>query len=107
MTGHWNEVGWPDQMEEDNDDARQEKVKELHLLKTDLFMKLIDEKVIPLRSGVLRLVDEAIASGVRLAGWTNIFDFAIKFDSAHNSFLYKQCAVRQMKKLCRTLLQLL
>jgi len=67
MTGHWNEVGWPDQMEKDSDDARQEKVKELHLLKTDLFMKLIDEKVIPLRSGVLRLVDEAIASGVRLA----------------------------------------
>lgn len=67
MTGHWNEVGWPDEMADDNDETKQEKVKELHLLKTDLFMKLIDEKVIPLRPGVLRLIDEAIENGVQLA----------------------------------------
>ena len=67
MTGHWNEVGWPEHMADDDDDTRQAKVKELHLLKTDLFMKLIDEKVIPLRTGVLRIIDEAIVNGVRLA----------------------------------------
>ena len=67
MTGHWNEVGWPEQMANDDNETRQAKVKELHLLKTDLFMKLIDEKVIPLRPGVLRIIDEAIANGVRLA----------------------------------------
>jgi len=67
MTGHWNEVGWPDEMADDNDEMKQEKVKELHMLKTDLFMKLIDEKVIPLRPGVLRLIDEAIENGVQLA----------------------------------------
>lgn len=39
----------------------------LHLQKTDIFMKLIDEGKIPLRPGVLRIVDEAIAAGVRLA----------------------------------------
>jgi HAD superfamily hydrolase (TIGR01509 family) len=40
---------------------------ELHLQKTDIFMNLIDEGKIPLRPGVLRLVDEAIANNIRLA----------------------------------------
>jgi HAD superfamily hydrolase (TIGR01509 family) len=40
---------------------------DLHLQKTDIFMQLIDEGKIPLRPGVLRLVDEAIANNVRLA----------------------------------------
>ncbi|CAB9499675.1 CBBY-like protein [Seminavis robusta] len=66
MTAHWNEVGWPDAMPED-DEKRQEKVKELHLRKTDIFMDLIDQKVIPLRPGVLRIIDDAIAAGIRLA----------------------------------------
>ncbi len=74
MNAHWNEVGWPpsDVMPtpnpaDGNDDERQAKVKALHLEKTDIFMTLIDEGSIPLRPGVLRLVDDAIASGVRLA----------------------------------------
>ena len=66
MTAHWNEVGWPSAMPDD-DDARQAKVKELHLEKTGIFMDLIDEGLIPLRPGVLRIVDDAIAAGVRLA----------------------------------------
>jgi len=33
MTAYWNEFGWPDGME--NEDERQENVKHLHLLKTD------------------------------------------------------------------------
>ncbi|ACI64767.1 possibly a phosphatase from the CbbY protein family [Thalassiosira pseudonana CCMP1335] len=64
MTAHWNEVGWPDAIPED---GRAEKVLGLHLQKTDIFMDLIDEGAIPLRPGVLRLVDEAIENGVRLA----------------------------------------
>jgi HAD superfamily hydrolase (TIGR01509 family) len=64
MTAHWNEIGWPESMPEE---ARQEKVKGLHLRKTDIFMDLIDSGAIPLRPGVLRLVDEAIAAGVKLA----------------------------------------
>lgn len=64
MTAHWNEVGWPDVIAEN---ARQDKVLELHLRKTDIFMDFIDAGKIPLRAGVLRLVDEAIANDVRLA----------------------------------------
>ncbi|KAL7432885.1 hypothetical protein ACHAXM_004307 [Skeletonema potamos] len=64
MTAHWNEVGWPKEIPEE---GRSDKIMSLHLQKTDIFMKLIDEGKIPLRPGVLRIVDEAIASGVRLA----------------------------------------
>lgn len=64
MTAHWNEVGWPEQIPEAE---RSDKVMSLHLQKTDIFMQLIDRGEIPLRPGVLRLIDEAIAGGVRLA----------------------------------------
>mmetsp|Transcript_15229 Transcript_15229/g.28662 ORF Transcript_15229/g.28662 Transcript_15229/m.28662 type:complete len:288 (+) Transcript_15229:112-975(+) len=64
MTAHWNEVGWPNVIPEE---SRAEKVKALHLEKTDIFMDMIGEGSIPLRPGVLRLVDEAIENGVRLA----------------------------------------
>lgn len=65
MTAHWNEVGWPESIPEG--DERQAKVKELHLRKTDIFMDLIDDGAIPLRPGILRIVDEAIANDVQLA----------------------------------------
>lgn len=64
MTAHWNEVGWPANIAEDQ---RQEKVKELHLRKTDIFMDFINQKKIPLRPGVLRVIDDAIAAGLKLA----------------------------------------
>lgn len=64
MTAHWNEVGWPKNIPEE---GRKEKVLELHLRKTDIFMDLIDAGKIPLRPGILRLVDDAIAAGIRLA----------------------------------------
>eukprot|EP00586_Coscinodiscus_wailesii_P021223 CAMPEP_0172500724 /NCGR_PEP_ID=MMETSP1066-20121228/142365_1 /TAXON_ID=671091 /ORGANISM="Coscinodiscus wailesii, Strain CCMP2513" /LENGTH=293 /DNA_ID=CAMNT_0013275113 /DNA_START=13 /DNA_END=894 /DNA_ORIENTATION=- len=67
MTAYWNDVGWPESMLSDSDEERQKKVKALHLRKTDIFMDLIDEGAIPLRSGILRIVDEAIAAGVQLA----------------------------------------
>lgn len=69
MNAHWNEVGWPT----DNDviptdeTKRQEKIKALHLEKTEIFMELIDQGSIPLRPGVLRIVDEAIENNVQLA----------------------------------------
>lgn len=37
---------------------RQKLVKELHLLKTDLFMKMVEDGMMPLRPGVKRLVGE-------------------------------------------------
>mmetsp|Transcript_35278 Transcript_35278/g.77267 ORF Transcript_35278/g.77267 Transcript_35278/m.77267 type:complete len:273 (-) Transcript_35278:884-1702(-) len=74
MTGHWDEVGWPDCIPED---VRQDKVKSLHLQKTDIFMNMINEGAIPLRPGVLRLVDEAIANDVRLACCSTSNDKAV------------------------------
>lgn len=64
MTAHWNEVGWPSNIIESE---RAEKVKELHLRKTDIFMEMIKEGSIPLRPGVLRIIDDAIAAGLKLA----------------------------------------
>ncbi|KAG2494894.1 hypothetical protein HYH03_007132 [Edaphochlamys debaryana] len=48
-------------------EARKKLVQELHLLKTDLFMELIDSGAMPLRPGVKRLIEEAIAAGVPVA----------------------------------------
>jgi HAD superfamily hydrolase (TIGR01509 family) len=42
-------------------------VKELHKLKTDYYTRIIESGELPLRPGVARLVDEAIAAGVKLA----------------------------------------
>ena len=43
--------------------ARQTLVAELHRLKTQLFMRLVETGAMPLRPGVKRLVTEAIAAG--------------------------------------------
>jgi HAD superfamily hydrolase (TIGR01509 family) len=69
-----NEVGWPDQIPEE---GRQEKIKKLHLEKTEIFMKLIDDGQIPLRSGVLRLVDEALSHNVKLAVCSTSSELAV------------------------------
>jgi HAD superfamily hydrolase (TIGR01509 family) len=60
MTAHWNEVGWPDSIPVEQ---RPETVKKLHLRKTDIFMDMINQGTIPLRPGVLRIIDDAIATG--------------------------------------------
>lgn len=64
MTAHWNQVGWPQAIPKED---RVNKVKQLHLRKTDIFMDMINAGKIPLRPGVLRVVDEAIAANVKLA----------------------------------------
>jgi HAD superfamily hydrolase (TIGR01509 family) len=65
MTAHWNEVGWPDALADDG--TRQDRVKEFHLRKTDIFMDMIKGGTIPLRPGVLRVIDAAISAGIKLA----------------------------------------
>lgn len=50
-----------------DDPRRLELVRELHARKTALFQELIGSGVVPLRPGVLRVVDEAIAAEVPLA----------------------------------------
>lgn len=64
MTAHWNTVGWPESIPEE---GRADKVLEFHLRKTDIFMDMINAGTIPLRPGVLRIVDNAIAAGLQLA----------------------------------------
>lgn len=62
MTRDFNEVGWP-VAEAD----RKALIQSLHLRKTDLFMDLITAGGLPLRPGVARMVDEAIAAGLPVA----------------------------------------
>ena len=80
MTAHWNNVGWPtNYFSEDDDEAtRQDKVKALHLRKTDVFNGLIKKGGVPLRPGVLRVVDEAIAKGKRLAVCSTSSEIAVR-----------------------------
>eukprot|EP00617_Octactis_speculum_P016433 CAMPEP_0185771502 /NCGR_PEP_ID=MMETSP1174-20130828/64341_1 /TAXON_ID=35687 /ORGANISM="Dictyocha speculum, Strain CCMP1381" /LENGTH=242 /DNA_ID=CAMNT_0028457385 /DNA_START=162 /DNA_END=890 /DNA_ORIENTATION=- len=75
MTAHWNKVGWPAEYE--SDESRRELVKSLHLRKTDLFNEMICEGIIPLRPGVLRVVDEAISAGVPLGVCSTSNDKAV------------------------------
>ena len=54
--------GWPDDVSD-----RDALIKELHKLKTDFFMQIIKSGDLPLRPGVARIVDEAIAANITLA----------------------------------------
>lgn len=61
MRHYFDTVGWPD--EATDQDAF---LAEMHKSKTQIFSDLIASGRLPLRPGVLRLVDEAIAAGIRL-----------------------------------------
>jgi HAD superfamily hydrolase (TIGR01509 family) len=62
MRHYFNQKGWPDDVA-DQDGF----IKEMHKLKTDLFMEIIGSSELPLRPGVARLVDEVIAERLVLA----------------------------------------
>lgn len=62
MIRHFDETGWPAAAAD-----RDTLIKALHKRKTDLFMELIEAGSLPLRPGIARLVDEAIAADLRLA----------------------------------------
>lgn len=62
MTHYFDTSGWPGGARD-----KDALIKELHKLKTDLFMDIIESGELPLRPGVARLVDEAIAGNVTLA----------------------------------------
>jgi HAD superfamily hydrolase (TIGR01509 family) len=61
MKFYFDENGWPEKIED-----RDAFIKELHKLKTDLFMQIIESGELPLRPGVARLVDEAIDKNLLL-----------------------------------------
>ena len=62
MKHYFDSYGWPRDIED-----KDASIKELHKLKTDLFLQIIESGELPLRPGVARLVDEAIAADVTLA----------------------------------------
>lgn len=62
MVRHFNETGWP--AGHPDHDAL---IASIHKLKTGIFMRLIGEGSLPLRPGIARIVDEAIAEGIVLA----------------------------------------
>ncbi len=63
---HFDETAWPAPVADPGPD-RDAFIRDLHGLKTGLFMDLIGVGKIPPRPGVLRLVDEAIGAGIRLS----------------------------------------
>jgi len=62
MKHFFEQTSWPRGVED-----RDALIRELHELKTAHYMRIIESGQLPLRPGVARLVDEAIAAGVRLA----------------------------------------
>jgi HAD superfamily hydrolase (TIGR01509 family) len=62
MRHYFDQFGWPDDVSD-----RDALIKELHKLKTDFFLQIIESGELPLRPGVARIVDEAIAANVMLA----------------------------------------
>ena len=62
MRHYFDRCGWPSDAAD-----RDGFIKDMHRLKTDLFMKIIESGELPLRPGVARLVDETIAADLVLA----------------------------------------
>lgn len=62
MRGYFDRHGWPVP-----DPKRDELIKQLHALKTEIFMRIISSGELPVRAGINRIVDEAAAAGVKLA----------------------------------------
>ncbi len=62
MRAYFDKHGWP----EGRGETRDELILALHKTKTAIFIDLIKGGELPLRPGIARIVDEAIAAGVRL-----------------------------------------
>ena len=63
MTAYFDEFGWPEDLVAEHG-GKAELIAELHKTKTRITAELVAS--LPVRPGVLRIVDEAIAGGVRL-----------------------------------------
>ena len=64
MRAYFDEYGWPDNVR--SDEGKDELIKALHKEKTRIGSEMIAAGELPLRPGVSRIVDEAIAAGVKL-----------------------------------------
>jgi HAD superfamily hydrolase (TIGR01509 family) len=59
---HFDQTGWPPGYP-----SHDRLIADIHSLKTRLFMELISSGKLPLRPGITRLIDEAIAARIKLA----------------------------------------
>ncbi|CAN1136570.1 CBBY-like protein [Linum perenne] len=66
MTAYFNKVGWPENAPK-TEEERKPFIASLHKRKTELFMALIEKRLLPLRPGVAKLIDQAMAKGVPVA----------------------------------------
>lgn len=64
MRAYFDEYGWPEST--DTDAAKDELILALHKKKTEITAGLVAEGGLPLRPGILRIVDEAISNDVAL-----------------------------------------
>lgn len=64
MTAHFNTIGWPTFVPEAD---RVAFIQELHLSKTAKFQSLVKSGAVPLRPGVMRLIDDALKNNVKVA----------------------------------------
>lgn len=54
MTAYFNKTGWPEKAPK-GEEERKQFIAGLHKRKTELFMVLIEKKLLPLRPGVAKL----------------------------------------------------
>ncbi len=73
MRAYFDRFGWP----AGRGDSKDELIAALHRKKTDIFTDIIASGQLPLRPGIARIVDEAIAAGVRLGVCTTSAQKAI------------------------------
>ncbi|KAJ4974119.1 hypothetical protein NE237_007293 [Protea cynaroides] len=66
MTAYFNRTVWPEKAPK-SEGERKEFIASLHKRKTELFMALIEKKLLPLRPGVAKLIDQALTNGVKVA----------------------------------------
>ncbi|MGZ3246644.1 MAG: HAD-IA family hydrolase [Croceibacterium sp.] len=64
MRAYFDEYGWPDSA--GSDEVKDALIKDLHKDKTEITAGLVSEGALPLRPGIARIVDEAVAAGVTL-----------------------------------------
>lgn len=72
MRRHFDEVGWPAGVLD-----RDALIARLHRVKTDAFMALIESGRMPLRPGIARMVDAALAAGLPVAVCSTSSDRAV------------------------------
>ncbi|KAF7838218.1 CBBY-like protein [Senna tora] len=93
MTAYFNKTGWPANAPS-SDEERKQFVASLHKRKTELFMALIEKKLLPLRPGVAKLIDQALSQGVNVAVCSTSNEKAV---SAIVSFLLGPERAEKMK----------